>query len=198
MNYWNLFLRTFWFGTPVVFAALIHGIVMKYELLLFLKKPMDMGIKFRGKPLFGANKTWRGLVVSTVGTIIFAYVHQFIYFNSSCFKNITIVDYYVVNPLFVGLALGFGMILGELPNSFLKRQIGIGAGKQSVGFLGFFFRFYDQIDLLVGAWLLMFFVPHFDMLKNIDVVYFSIFMTLVLHLIIAQIGYALGMRKSRF
>ncbi|MFC1852155.1 CDP-archaeol synthase [candidate division CSSED10-310 bacterium] len=198
MDLYNLFITTFYFGTPVIFAALIHGIILKYDLLLWLKKPMDLGIKVRGKPLFGANKTWRGLVISTFGTIIFAYVHFLLYFRFPFFKKICIVPYESVSPLFIGLALGIGMILGELPNSFLKRQFGIGAGKQKPGVVGYLFRLYDQIDLLTGAWVLMFFVPYFEVSKHLDVVFFSIFMTLVLHLIIAQIGYALGMRKSRF
>lgn len=198
MELWHLFLKTFWFGSPVIFAALIHGIVMKYEMMMFLKKPMDHGIKFRGKPLFGANKTWRGLIISTIGTIIFAYFHAWLYKNFPASQQFHVVNYDVVNPLFIGLALGIGMILGELPNSFLKRQLGIGAGTQASGLVGLIFRLYDQIDLLTGAWLLMLLVPHFPVLNHLDVVFFSIFMTLVLHLLIAQIGYYLGMRESRF
>lgn len=197
MDLWFLFLKTFFFGTPVIFAALLHGIVMKYDLFQWMKRPLDAGATFRGKPLFGANKTWRGLVISTAGTIIFAYVHALCY-SIPWFKNITIIDYTRVNPLFVGLALGVGMILGELPNSFLKRQLGIGAGTQGSGWAGFLFRIYDQIDLLTGAWLLMLFVPGFELGQHLDVVTFSIFMTLILHILIAQIGYYLGMRKNRF
>jgi len=196
MGLWHLFIRTFYFGTPIIFAALIHGFVLKYNWLVWLKKPLDAGKKVWGKPLFGANKTWRGLVVSTFGTIVFAYVHQLLFFHSVFFKSITIVNYDLVSPLFVGLALGVGMILGELPNSFLKRQIGIGAGQQKSDTVGLLFRVFDQIDLLLGAWLLMLLVPHFSFRTNLDVVLFSIVMTLVLHIIIGYIGYALGMRKT--
>jgi hypothetical protein len=192
-----LFLKTFYFGTPAVFAALLHGFVMKYDWFKFLKGPMDCGVRFRGKPLFGPNKTWRGLIVSAAGTVIFAFVHAMLYHHAH-FLSVTIVDYAIVSPLLIGLAMGVGMILGELPNSFLKRQLGIGAGQQESGFLGFVFRLYDQIDLLIGVWGLMLLVPGFSVVAHLDVVIFSIFMTLVLHILVAQIGYALGMRKSRF
>lgn len=196
MDLWNLFLKTFYFGTPIIFAAVIHGFVLKYDWLKWLKKPMDCGLKVRNKPLFGVNKTWRGLIVSVFGTVVFAYVHYWLYLVSPFFEKISIVNYDRVIPLYVGLALGAGMILGELPNSFLKRQIGIGAGKQRSDFKGFLFRIYDQIDLLTGAWLLMIFVPGFPIRQNLDVIIFSIFMTLILHIMIAYIGYALGMRKT--
>ncbi|MBN2381658.1 CDP-archaeol synthase [bacterium] len=196
MNLWDLFLRTFHFGTPIIFAAILHGFVLKYDWFQGLKKPLDGGAKVRDKPLFGANKTWRGLFVSVVGTVIFAYVHRLLFDMSSFFHGITIVNYTVVSPLHVGLALGVGMILGELPNSLLKRQIGIGAGQQRSDFIGVLFRLYDQLDLLVGAWLLMMLVPHFSVLGHLDVVFFSIFMTLVLHILIGYIGYALGMRQT--
>ena len=198
MALWHLFLKTFYFGTPIIFAALIHGFILKYNWLNGLKKPMDCGIKVHGKPLFGANKTWRGLVVSVFGTVVFAYVHYWLYLASPFFERLSIVNYDLVCPLYIGLALGVGMILGELPNSFFKRQLGIGAGEQQSDLKGFLFRIYDQLDLLTGAWLLMLFVPHFSVRQNLDVVFFSIFMTLVLHILIAYIGYALGMRKTPY
>ena len=114
------------------------------------------------------------------------------------FKKISIVDFYKVSPLHIGLALGIGTILGELPNSFVKRQIGINAGKHGTGFLGIIFRIFDQIDLLLGVWLLLLFVPGFSVAKNTDILIFSILFALVVHIIIAQIGYYLGMRKNRF
>ena len=194
----DLFLKTLYIGSPVIFAASLHGIVMKYQLMLWFKKPMDMGLTFRGKPIFGPNKTWRGIIISTIGTVIFSYFISFLYLNCELFKSMSIVDFYQVDPLHIGLALGIGMILGELPNSFFKRQIGISSGKQGSGFSGIIFRIFDQIDLLLGIWLLLLCVPGFSVLENMDVLLFSILFALVLHYIITQIGYYTGMRKDRF
>jgi len=194
----NLFIKTLHLASPVIFAALLHGIVMKYEFIHWLKKPMDMGVTFRGKPLFGSNKTWRGFIVCTIGTVFFSFFIKFLYLNYAYFKNISIVDFHQVHPLHFGLALGVGMILGELPNSFLKRRIGIGSGKQGSGFTGILFRIFDQIDLLLGIWFLLIFVPGFSVAKNTDVLLFSIVFALVVHFMVAQIGFYLGMRKDRF
>jgi hypothetical protein len=194
----NLCIKTFYLASPIIFAALVHGIVMKYELLPRLKKPMDMGVTCRGKPLFGPNKTWRGFITCSTGTILFTYVIRFLYLNSEVFKSISIVDFNKVNPLHIGMALGIGMILGELPNSFFKRQMCIGSGERGSGFTGILFRVFDQIDLLLGIWVLLLFVPGFHVAKNIDVLIFSIVFALVVHFIIAQIGYYLGMRKDGF
>ena len=198
MYLWDLFLKTLYIASPVIFAALLHGIVMKFELMPWLKKPMDMGATLRGKPLFGPNKTWRGLIISTIGTVVFSYFIRALYLSSQTFKGISIVDFDQVDPLYFGLALGIGMILGELPNSFIKRQMGIGAGKQGSGFSGMLFGIFDQIDLLLGIWFLLLFVPGFSVAKNWDILLFSIIFALAFHFIIAQIGYYLGMRKNRF
>jgi len=198
MTFLYLFIKTLYLGSPIIFAASLHGIVMKFELLHWLKKPMDMGVTFRGKHLFGPNKTWRGIIVSTFGTVVFSYFISYLYLNSEVFKSMSIVDFNRVNPLHLGLALGIGMILGELPNSFLKRQIGISSGKQGSGFSGILFRIFDQVDLLLGIWVLLLFVPGFSVLKNWDVLLFSIVFALVIHFMMAQIGYYMGMRKNRF
>jgi len=194
----NLFIKTLYLASPIIFAALLHGIVMKYELMPWLKKPMDMGVTFRGKPLFGPNKTWRGFITCSIGAIVFSYFITLLYLNSEVFKSISIVDFNQVDPLHIGMALGIGMILGELPNSFFKRQTGISSGERGAGFTGILFRIFDQIDLLLGIWFLLLFVPGFSVAKNIDVLLFSIIFALVVHFIIAQIGYFLGMRKDRF
>jgi len=171
---------------------------MKYELLPWLKKPMDMGVAFREKPLFGPNKTWRGFLTCLIGVIVFSYFIGFLYVNSEVFKSMSVVDFNQVNPLHFGMALGIGMTLGELPNSFFKRQIGIRSGERGSGFTGILFRTFDQIDLLLGIWFLLLFVPGFSVAKNIDLLFFSIVFALVVHFIIAQIGYYMGMRKDRF
>ena len=47
----------------VVLAAAVHGAVIRFDWLRTLKTPMDFGLRFRGRRLFGDNKTWRGAVV---------------------------------------------------------------------------------------------------------------------------------------
>jgi hypothetical protein len=48
------------------------------------------------------------------------------------------------------LLLGCGYIAGELPNSFCKRQVGIGPGRSGEGMTGRVFWVVDQLDSLAG------------------------------------------------
>jgi len=46
-------------------------------------------------------------------------------------------------------------MLSELPNSMLKRQLGIAPGAAGGGILGMFFYVLDQIDMLIGVWVVL-------------------------------------------
>jgi len=94
----------------------------------------------------------------------------------------------------VGVLLGLGMTLGELPNSFLKRQFDIPPGRSRRGFLGIVFFIYDQVDLTIGIWLLLFSLVR----PSLFMVLWSILLTLLLHVAVSIIGYLLKMRKTIF
>lgn len=87
--------------------------------------PLDGGLRFRGHRLFGANKTARGFVVMVPAAAV----------------AFTLLALATVDPARAGLwaltpggyALlgawaGFGFMAGELPNSFVKRQLDIAPG----------------------------------------------------------------------
>ena len=46
-----------------------EAIVIKRDLFALLARPIDGGRTFRGQPLFGRNKTWRGLAVMSVASV---------------------------------------------------------------------------------------------------------------------------------
>ena len=120
-------LQLLWLALPVIAAGLVHLAVMKLDLWPRLRRmPIDGGLTFRGKRLFGDNKTWRGAVV-TIGTTMLAAwgVEQV---HACCWPLPTLVPFAEDHPLLWGLLLGTGYILGELPNSFAKRQLGISPG----------------------------------------------------------------------
>ena len=78
---------------------------------------------FRGKEVFGANKTWRGVVVMSEGSTVVVFAQSELYALES-FDAISVVDYSQTSWLALGLALGLGYSLAELPNSFAKRRLG--------------------------------------------------------------------------
>jgi len=112
---------------PLLAAGVVHAPVIKLDLLPALARPLDLGRTYRGKPLFGANKTWRGPLVMAAVAVAVVFAQSKLY-SLEPFRGISLVDYSETSWLVLGLALGLSYSLSELPNSFVKRQLGIPAG----------------------------------------------------------------------
>ena len=140
------FVRFAWLAAPVVVAALVHLLVLRRHWLEVLRVPLDGGATFRGRRLFGDNKTIRGAVIM-IGVSMAAMVLQGIY----RLPSLEYFDYGSVNLALAGALLGAGFVLGELPNSFLKRQLGVAPGAHG----GVWHAVLDQLDSIVGALLLL-------------------------------------------
>jgi CDP-diglyceride synthetase len=149
-------LQLLWLALPIIAAGLVHLAVLKLDLLPALRRlPIDGGLTFRGKRLFGDNKTWRGAVV-TIGTTTIA-AWGLARLSECCWPLPTLVPFAQEHPLLWGLLLGTGYIVGELPNSFAKRQLGIAPGTSGQGIAGRVFWVIDQLDSLAG--MLLFVAP---------------------------------------
>lgn len=123
-------------GIPVL-AALIPG-------LRNWTTPLDFGRSFRGKRIFGDNKTWRGLLVAMVVSTLTLALLQLITRHSAALLNLTRELNYVHLPtLLLGPALGAGALLGDAIESFCKRQAGVAPGQSWFPF--------DQVDFIFGA-----------------------------------------------
>jgi hypothetical protein len=175
-----------WLFTPIFLAAAVNGTVMKLDILNALKRPMDGGLTWRGRRIFGDNKTWRTAFVGTASCAV-GVVLQAALVGTTSFS---VVDYdaLAAGGALLGAAMGAGAIVGELPNSFLKRQLDIGPGRPG----GAFFWVLDQIDLLILTWpLLLFWVdPHWM------VVAASFVLGAGLHPLISLLGWLAGARKT--
>jgi dolichol kinase len=115
---------------PAVLAGIAHAVVIKRDLFSRLRRPIDGGRSLRGRRLFGANKTWRGLAVM-VTACTFGVLAQTALTGFEPFRSLSAVNYRIDLALALGLALGLGYSLAELPNSFVKRQLGIRPGELS-------------------------------------------------------------------
>lgn len=187
----TLLLRAIYLILPLGVGALVHGIVLKWNLVPFLARPLDRGRSWRGKRLFGDNKTYRGVVITALGTglgvAILSALHRF-----SAVHPYEVLDYTTPVTWLVGAAMGGAGMLAELPNSFCKRRIGIEPGQPARGVWTVLFYVADQIDLIVGLWFVLVWVIGFDVplfLATVGVVFFG-------HQLISVIGYGLGMRKT--
>jgi hypothetical protein len=167
----------------------LAGLVLRFNLLPGLKRPIDGGAVVGGRRLFGDNKTWRGLVTSVVGCTAMVAVQKYAIGDRA--GRVALVDYGEVNVLALGAALGAGAIIGELPNSFLKRRLGIGPGGRARGLAGSVLYVLDQVDWLLVVWPLLLVWIH----PTWSVVLTSLVVALVGHQLISLVGYWIGARE---
>lgn len=180
---------------PLLGGAAIHGLCMKFGWLGFLARPVDAGLTCRGKRLFGANKTIRGIVAVGAGASLLFGIQTHSLHLIREIRLVELFDYSHVNGWILGFVMGVSAMLSELPNSFLKRQLNAppgGTPPDAVSRL--FFLVVDQIDLLCGVWLVLFSVVRITITR----IALSIIIVFTIHQIVTQIGYALGIQSRRF
>ena len=82
--------------------------------------------------------------------------------------------------------MGFGALLGDLIESFFKRQVGIGSGKPWFPF--------DQIDWVLGSPLISsLYISH-----SREIIIVSIILFGLLHPLVNLVGYYLGIKSNKF
>jgi hypothetical protein len=164
--------------------------MLRRDLASWLAVPIDAGHTLGGRRIFGDGKTSRGVAVAIAGSTVAASIQGVI--PVEWVASMVVVDYAQVNPAVVGAAMGAGAMLGELPNSFLKRRLGIERGQTARGALGVVFYMFDQLDLLLGAWPMIspWVRPSFSLVAA------SIVVTLAVHPMVALLGYLMGARTS--
>jgi CDP-archaeol synthase len=177
-----------WVLLPVLGAPLLHAPVMKWNLVRGLRVPIDGGRTFCGRRLFGDNKTLRGAVFMTAGPALASVaLHRWAWYRRRLPRELAEAD-----PLLVGTLLGLGVFAGELPNSFLKRQLGIPPGSQRRDAVGVAVSLADQADFVVMSLLLL--RPLWRWRAR-DAAELLVVATAV-HLPMNVVGYAVGARES--
>lgn len=142
--------QCFYFMLPAYFANMTPLIAKKMRILDSLAFPIDRGRKFNGNPVLGNNKTLRGLLLGTAAGIGTAYFQLFL-FSFDFFRDLSFVDYSSINLFLFGFLLGFGSLVGDIGESFIKRRFGKNPGESWIP--------WDQIDFVFGA--LIFILPVF-------------------------------------
>jgi hypothetical protein len=174
---------------PVVGAPLLHAPVLSHDLLRPLKIPLDGGATFRGRRLFGDNKTWRGALLMLLGPLLATLVlslwpwwwHQMPDGIRSA------------GPALTGLLIGLGVVLGELPNSFLKRRLDIAPGTQDASLAGRALVLLDQGDLVLGIWVCL--LP-IHVISVPDALLAFVVLSAI-HFGVNVVGFAIGARTAR-
>jgi hypothetical protein len=178
--------------SPLLLGLTAHGLCIKFNWLSSLCCPLDRGHTFRGKRIFGANKTYRGIVAVGLGTAVGFSLQAIFFHRFAPVRGIELLDYAFPKTSIVGFAFGAAAMLSELPNSFIKRQLDIAPGNMASGALALIFYAFDQIDFLLGAWLVLaLFIS-----ATFERVFWSLVFLFISHQIITTVGYSLGMRST--
>jgi CDP-2,3-bis-(O-geranylgeranyl)-sn-glycerol synthase len=167
--------------TPAYLANMSPVLLWKTGLWKRLRKPVDLEKSFYGQRLFGEHKTYFGLVTAGLGGMAGALLSLMVIM---LYSGLTVDMMTVLLVIFDGFWIGIGAILGDLVKSFFKRRMAIKDGRPLI--------FFDQIDFIVGAWLMMLVLG-----LGISWVYFliAIIITPLLHLGTNYVAFRLGLKK---
>lgn len=174
-----------WFFAPAGIANSMPVFASRIRALDPLNKPLDNNKIYRGKRLFGAHKTYRGLLVAVLSGIAVAGIQIVLYANNSwVFSVVNRLNYSSLSILLLGALLGGGAIIGDAIKSFFKRQASVPAGKTWFPF--------DQIDYIVGG---IFFSLSYVIL-NIKIYLLILCLYFILHIATVYLGWLLKLRSD--
>jgi len=166
---------------PALGAPLAHAPVLRGDLAPALKRPIS-------RRLFGENKTWRGALVMTGGATLAALALD----RVPAYRRRLPEPVAAAPPVVVGGLLGVATWVGELPNSFFKRRIGIAPGQRRRSPAGIAISIFDQADWVPVAALML--RPVWQMSVREIVEVFAL--VTAVHVPINLVGYAVGARTS--
>lgn len=144
----RLLIRALWHVVPVIVAGLGHVAALKLDVLPRLAAPIDRGATWHGVPVFGTNKTWRGVLFMGALTSIATAVTRAA--GSRLAPGSAPADCDTANSWILGAATGLVYCASELPNSFLKRRLGIPPGGRASR-LAWLQYAADMADSVVGC-----------------------------------------------
>ncbi len=145
----DVLIAALWLQLPIVFGGVLHMLAVRDNWLPALRRPLAI-------KLFGANKTWRGLLLMPSLTAVGACL---LWPAEQLWQPLGWTSPFAGSALWLaGLCGGLGYVLAELPNSFIKRRLGIAAGATPEKGRRLFLAM-DQLDSALGAALAYMIVP---------------------------------------
>ncbi|MGQ9543800.1 MAG: CDP-2,3-bis-(O-geranylgeranyl)-sn-glycerol synthase [Candidatus Bathyarchaeia archaeon] len=132
--------------------------------------PVDLGRRFiDGKRIFGANKTFRGLLTGLLCG------------SAAAFTMGTMISIHLI-PL--GFLASSGALLGDLLGAFIKRRLGFEPGAP--------FPILDQLDFIFGA------VTLTHQIYNVTLgsMFILVVFTPPIHLMANFVAYRLGLKRN--
>ena len=138
---------------------------------------------FDGKPILGSHKTFRGFFAGLIIGTLVGLAEQILFetFNGSSFLSVITFS----PTLFLGLALSFGALVGDLTDSFIKRRLNIPPGSP--------LPIIDQLDFVAGALLFSLIIGQLPSPLTTLII---VIITPPIHLLTNFIAYLLGFKKE--
>lgn len=141
---------------PLVLAGASNMVYVRLPVHAALRTPMDGGRRWRdGRRLLGDNKTWKGFLGMIGLTALWLGLFEVLAETIPAVGAAAPFPFeewrFPWNGWLFGAWWGLGYVLFELPNSFVKRRLGIRAGRNAAGVKGRVFTFIDQADSVVGC-----------------------------------------------
>jgi hypothetical protein len=168
-------IHIFMFIIPGIVGNVMHMIIVKKNMFAFIAKPIS-------DKWFGKNKTYRGFIFLPLAMGLVCITESILYgpFSTGYLRD-----------LYIGMGLGFIYMLSELPNSFIKRRLGITTGSTSsdhriVQLIA------DKTDSLIGATVFYFFMMKIQAWETL--LLFTI--SLILHFSISWLLVLMNLKKS--
>ena len=163
---------------PLAFAGALHMLVVKNNLLPQLAMPIN-------KKWFGVSKTWRGVLCMPLFTALGFYIVFTLFNVNSGYASFDLSRY---SPIELGLMLGLAYIMAELPNSWMKRRMGIPSGelpdKNRMLFI-----IADQLDSVVGCGLVYVIVIGMPVTTFISLILIGLYIAFAVKNILYHLGY---------
>lgn len=133
-------------------AGIAHVLWLSSGATKILAQPLDFGGTFLGKRIFGDNKTFRGLILMPLAAGASFWLLGTFRDSLPAWLQLGLWTFDPAWYARMGMVCGLAFMLGELPNSFIKRQLGIGPGAQAVGRItGTLFFLIDRLDSIAGV-----------------------------------------------
>lgn len=175
-----------WFFLPAGLANMAPVIANKIPGYNKWNTPLDFGLKFRGKRIFGENKRWRGLVFGVVVAIATVAAQVWAYNNTDWATTVANnISYFNMSAVALGSLFAIGALGGDAIESFFKRQLNKKPGQTWFPF--------DQLDYIIGGLIASWFVVQLSLEEYLAV----IVVWFCMHLIATYIGYILGLRDAK-
>ena len=169
----------FYLMLPIVLAGVCNMVYVKLPVHHFLRAPIDGGRVLKdGKRLFGDNKTWKGFLGMVAFGAFWFSLQAALFPAFPWARRLSLVPFgslpWPFLPPLCGCLWGLGYVLFELPNSFMKRRLGIQPGTNLKGPKGLLFSVIDQADSVIGCFAALYVFYRYDPLTGLFLLFIGV------------------------